>query len=291
MKLIEKKIAPSNKSFSIYRNRTPCLDESWHYHEEYELIFVIKGTGMRFIGDDVQEFKGGELALIGPNLPHLWRNSPEYYNNLGLETDVLVIQFAHSFLGEKFFDVREMTLIKSMLTHSNRGLAFHETRLKKEMKNLITELIEQTAFDSIQTLLSILHKLASTNVRREIASSGYMIKSSDKDSKRINTIYQFVLDNFHREISLSEVANIANLGNSPFCRFFKTRTHRSFLEFLNEVRIGHACKLLIEDVDSIGQIAFKSGYNSQTNFNRQFKKIKKRSPAEFRKMYLNRSSN
>lgn len=287
MKLLEKKIAPSNKSFSIYRNRKPCLDESWHYHQELELIYVLKGKGIRFIGDHVDDFAEGELALVGSNLPHLWKNYPEYYNNLGLETDTIVLQFNTEFLGQQFFDIHEMVLMKKLFTKAQNGINFLDKKLKTEILKELMSLIDLTGFQSVHCLLGILDKLSRCKDVSTFTSSGFSEKLNDKDSKRLDRVYQFVLENFHREITLSEVAEVSYLGVSPFCRFFKKRTHKPFSQFLNEVRIGHACKLLIENKLSISQIAYHCGYNSQTNFNRQFKNIKGVNPKAFQKVYLN----
>ncbi|MEO9476569.1 MAG: AraC family transcriptional regulator [Cyclobacteriaceae bacterium] len=286
MKLIEKKIAPSNKSFTVYRNRTPCLAEEWHYHQEYELIYILEGKGLRFIGDDVREFSGGELALIGPNLPHLWQNSLEYYDNIDLNSDVIVVQFNHNFLGENFFNIHEMAVLKKLLEKSKGGLEFLNHQLKLNVAKQLMQLIELSSFPSVRTLLEILEILALTSEVHPIASTSFQVNPKSNDSVRINKIYQYVLNNYQEHITLEEVADIANLGVSPFCRFFKKATNKSFLEFLNEVRIGHACKLLIEGSQSIGQIVYSCGFNSQTHFNKQFKKIKKRSPVEFRRYFM-----
>lgn len=286
MKLLQKKITPTNKSFSIYRNQKPCLDEDWHYHRELELIFINKGTGLRFIGDHVDEFKEGELVLVGSNLPHLWKNSPEYYNNLGLETDTIILQFLPDFLGDDFFSMNESILLKKLIKRANNGLEFKDEALKQKIYSLLLKLNESSGFQSIIILMDILHRLSVSTEINQFASSGFSDEINEKDSERINKVYQFVLNNFHREIQLSEVAELSFLGISPFCRFFKKRTHKPFSQFLNEVRIGHACKLLIENDLSISQITYSCGFNSQTNFNRQFKKLKRVSPRDYQKMHL-----
>ncbi|WP_281613072.1 AraC family transcriptional regulator [Flammeovirga sp. SubArs3] len=286
MKLLQKKITPTNRSFAIYRNQKPCLDEDWHYHRQLELIYVNKGSGLRFLGDHVGEFQEGELVLVGSNLPHLWKNSPEYYNNLGLETDTLILQFEPEFLGKAFFELNETVLLKKLFEKANNGLEFRDTALKEEIFQLLLKLNKTTGFSGMLILMEILHKLSITDDINQFASSGFSEELNDKDSERINKVYQFVLDNFHREIQLSEVAELSYLGISPFCRFFKKRTHKPFSQFLNEVRIGHACKLLIENELSISQITYSCGFNSQTNFNRQFKKLKNVSPRDYQKMHL-----
>lgn len=286
MKLLQKKITPTNKSFSIYRNEKPCLDEDWHYHKELELIYINKGTGLRFIGDTVEEFKEGELVLVGSKLPHLWKNSPEYYNNLGLKTDNIILQFLPDFLGDSFYGINETILLKKLIQRANNGIEFKDPQLKKKVFELLIKLNDTSGFESILIMMEILHRLSISTDITQFASSGFSKEINEKDSERINKVYQFVLNNFHREIQLSEVAELSFLGISPFCRFFKKRTHKSFSQFLNEVRIGHACKLLIENNLSISQITYSCGFNSQTNFNRQFKKLKNVSPRDYQKTHL-----
>ncbi|AZQ64889.1 AraC family transcriptional regulator [Flammeovirga pectinis] len=289
MRLLEKKLAPTNKSFAIYRNQKPCLDEQWHFHKELELIYVNKGNGLRFIGDHVAEFNEGELVLVGSNLPHLWKNSPEYYNNLGLATDSLILQFDPKFLGDTFLQMHESVSLRKLLSRAKNGIEFRNEKVKKEIFKHLVDLQTSQGFESMQTVLQILHKLSIEEDINIFVSSGFSEDINDKDSKRLDKVYQFVLENFHRDIQLSEVAELSFLGISPFCRFFKKRTHKPFSQFLNEVRVGHACKLLITNELSISQITYSCGFNSQTNFNRQFKKIKNVSPRDYQKIHLNRN--
>ncbi|MDO6738672.1 AraC family transcriptional regulator [Wenyingzhuangia sp. 2_MG-2023] len=286
MKILQKKITPSNKSFSVYKNNKPYLDESWHLHQELELIYIIEGEGTCFIGDNVHEFKAGELSLIGSNMPHLWRNSDEYHKDINLKAEVIVLHFNEDFLGKDFFEKTEMVLIKNLISKASNGIAFLADDVKSFVAQEMSRLLTLTGFKSIACLLGILDALASTKDIKEFASNGYTEKIYVKDSQRLEKVYQFVLENLGREIHLDEVAEIAHLGVSPFCRFFKKRMHKTFSQFLNEVRVGHACKLLIENKLSISEVTYSCGYNSQTNFNRQFKKIKGINPKAFQKMYL-----
>jgi len=275
VKILHKKITPSNKSFSIYKNTKPYLDESWHLHEEIELICIIEGKGTCYIADDIHEFNSGELALIGSNMPHLWRNSEAYQKDSSLKAEVIVVHFNEDFLGKDFFEKHEMILIKKLLHKSGNGIAFLNESLKKNIAEEMTKLIHLKGFKSVQ----------SKDIK-EFASDGFLKKIYTKDSQRLEKVYEYVLKNMGNEITLKQVAEIAHLGISPFCRFFKKRMHKTFFQFLNEVRVGNACKMLIEGRSSILEIAYQCGYNSQTNFNRQFKKIKGVNPKAFQKMYL-----
>ncbi|NJB84021.1 AraC family transcriptional regulator [Wenyingzhuangia aestuarii] len=286
MKILQKKITPSNKSFSVYKNTKPYLDESWHLHQELELIYIIEGTGTCFIGDNVHEFSSGELALIGSNMPHLWRNSEDYHKDITLKAEVIILHFNEDFLGKEFFEKNEMVLMKNLISKANNGIAFLDEKVKAYVASELERLISLTGFKSIQCMLNILDALSCTKDVKEFASNGYTEKVYVKDSQRLEKVYQYVLSNLSREIHLDEVAEIAHLGVSPFCRFFKKRMHKTFSQFLNEVRVGYACKLLIENKLSISEVTYSCGYNSQTNFNRQFKKIKGINPKAYQKMYL-----
>lgn len=288
LKILQKKITPSNKSFSVYKNDKPYLDESWHLHQEFELIYIIEGEGTCFIGDNVHEFGSGELALIGSNMPHLWRNSDAYHKDISLKAEVIVLHFNEDFLGKDFFEITEMVLIKNLLSKASNGIAFLNDEVKGYVAEEMMRLLSLTGYRSIECLLGILYALASAKDIKEFASNGYTEKIYVKDSQRLEKVYQYVLENLSREIHLDEVAAIAHLGVSPFCRFFKKRMHKTFSQFLNEVRVGQACKLLIDNKLSISEVTYSCGYNSQTNFNRQFKKIKGVNPKAFQKMYLNR---
>lgn len=286
MKVLQKKITPSNKSFSIYKNNNPYLDESWHLHQELELIYIVEGYGTCYIGDNIHEFSAGELALIGPNMPHLWKNSNDYKKDPTLKAEIIVIHFNNNFLGESFFERNEMILLKNLLKKSENGVSFLETNLKERIFKKIIQLIDLKGFESILCLLNILNDLSRAKRIKTFVNEGYSKNVYVKDSQRLEKVYEYVLANINNEITLSKVAAIAHLGESPFCRFFKKRMHKTFSQFLNEIRIGNACKLLIEGKYTILEIAYQCGYNSQTNFNRQFLKIKGVNPKTFQKMYL-----
>jgi len=287
LKILHKKITPSNKSFSTYRNSNPYLDESWHLHEELELIYIIEGKGTCFIGDAVHKFNSGELALIGSKMPHLWKNSEEYKKDPSLKAEVIVVHFDKDFLGKAFFEKNEMILIKSLLGKSSNGIAFLDQKLKKHIAEEMTKLIDLKGFSSIECFLKILNDLSLSKDIKEFASHGFSKKIIyTKDSQRLERVYEYVLSNLASDITLEQVAEIAHLGVSPFCRFFKKRMHKTFSQFLNEVRIGRSCKMLIEEKFSILEIAYQCGYNSQTNFNRQFKKIKGMTPKSFQKIKI-----
>lgn len=288
MKLLFKKINqnPLN-SFAARREYFPCLEQVWHFHVEIELILVLKGEGTRFVGDNISPFKQGELALIGENLPHLWANYSNKYQDLAAnEVDVIIIQFDKNFLGDKFFDYPEMLQIRHMLEKAKSGILFSAATLTKVITPL-KALPEQTNFERIITLFSVLHQLSSDTDYQLACNPGYSFNGEQVNQERLNNVYQFLLQNFKEEISLEAVAKQANLSPWAFCRYFKQHTKKTLSQFINELRIGHASNLLISNNLSVSQIGYECGFNSLTNFNRQFKRITNLVPYQYRKQFMN----
>jgi AraC-like DNA-binding protein len=288
MKAILQKVPVSSEtSFAVQEFRSPYFNIPWHFHPECELVLVIEGTGKRFVGDHISHFEPGNLVLLGPNLPHWYRNDAAYYEkNPVLEAASLVIQFNPNFPGDSFFELPEAVNVKKLLKKSVMGV-----EILGETRRIITALMHDisglSGMDRLLHLLSILNIMASSNEIRILSNPG-ATGANMKDSERINKIYEYVMSNFTNPIQLQEISGILNMCPSTFCRYFKNRTRKNFTYFLNEIRIGHACKLLIEGDYSITEICFMSGYNNVAFFNRQFKAIKGKTPKEFRQEYLNR---
>lgn len=286
MKAIFQKVpVPSETSFAVQQFRSPYFDIPWHFHPECELVLVTEGTGKRFVGDHISHFSPGNLVLLGSNLPHWYRSDAAYYDHDPvLQAASLVIQFHPNFPGHSFFELPEATNIKKLLKKSAMGVEIlGDTR--KRIITLMTAISRLEGMERLLHLLSILHIIASSGETRVLSNPGTTAVNI-KDSERINKIYEYVMSNFTRPIQLSEISARLNMCSSTFCRYFKNRTRKNFTYFLNEIRIGHACKLLIEGDYSVTEICFMSGYNNVAFFNRQFKTFKGKTPKEFRKEYL-----
>lgn len=286
MKAILQKVPVSSEtSFAIQTFRSPYFDTPWHFHPECELVLVIQGTGKRFVGDHIGHFEPGDLVLLGPNLPHWYRNDAAYYEkNPALEVRSLVIQFTKNFLGATFLELPETTPIRKLLEKSVMGIEISGTT-RKEITRRIYHIQDLNGMERLLYLISILNTIANSEDINTL-SGREVFDVNTNDTERINNIYEYVMRNFIRPIKLSEIAGIVNMCPSTFCRYFKKRTRKNFTAFLNEIRIGHACKMLIGNDYSITEICFMSGYNNVAFFNRQFKAIKKRTPKEFRQEYM-----
>jgi AraC-like DNA-binding protein len=281
--VVQKSAIPSTKSFVIKDLVAPYFDRRWHFHPEYQIFLVLEGKGTRFIGDSIRTFREGGLVLLGPNLPHLWRSDNEYLDkNSLLQTRGIVVYFQQDFLGGSIYNKEELEIIDQILKRAKQGLEV-KGKTAHHVSQLMVDLLNLTGVESIIQLLRILNILALSDECVEIAHVGYTNPSKEADTDRIGRVYEHIMLNFKGKISLEEVSAIANLSQSSFNRYFKSRTNKSFSDFLSEVRIGHACKLLHEQDLNISQVCYESGFNTLSNFNKQFKELTGKTPLLYKK--------
>jgi AraC-like DNA-binding protein len=281
--LIEKLPLTEDTSFVAREHRTPHFEVPWHQHIELELILFNEGAGLSFIGNHVGEFETDDIFFLGSNLPHTFQKSGDQV------TSAVVVQFREDFWGSDFLALPESKSIRELFKTSLQGLKIRG--LSKELlKPILRSLEKEIGFNRIIQLCTCLQILAE---RREFDRlSTQEVKAQPlRTQERIDLIFQFTMDNFKRPIAISEVAQIAGLSVPAFCAYFKKSTKKKYIDFLNEVRIGFASKLLIDSKESIISICYESGYNTLAHFNKQFVKIKKMTPSRFRKMYLNTEIN
>ena len=285
MKALQKSPISPDRAFECRRVRGPHFDPNWHFHSEFQLFTVMQGTGTRFIGDHVQPFKPGDLVMTGPNLPHLWRSDPEYFEgDSALWTEGVVIYFAEDFFGNRFLQKVEMARIRQLLMRSSRGISFNSAT-SGIVTNMMVDLQDKADFDGIVGLLAILQVLADSEDCALLANPEYSNTLKESDTERMNTVHAYVMKNFRDRITLEEVAALANMTPSSFSRYFKTHANKTFSEFLTGIRIGYSCKLLVEKKLSITQACYESGFNTVSNFNRQFKTYTQSTPLEYRKRF------
>ncbi len=275
----------NNKSFSVTHHKMSSLFKLWHYHPELELVLTVSSRGTRFVGDSIKKFESGDVVLIGRDLPHMWLNDDDYFKeDSDLIAEDYVIHFKEHFLGKEFFSINEMKPIYDLLNRSQYGIKF--LNLNDELREKIRDLISKSDFERIVSLLSILHELARHEDYQLLASIGYINPSHQPTHSKSYKIYEFIFQNFSAQINQDDVARIANMNTAAFSRFFKRTNNKTFSKYLNEVRIGYACKLLLENSKSISSICYESGFNNISNFNRQFKKIKNLSPSNYKKKFI-----
>lgn len=259
----------------------------WHFHPEYELVLVTESTGKRFIGDSIGDFKPGNLAFIGSNVPHLYRNDARYYHPKSkLRARSIVVHFLEASFGNDFLQIPETKKIKNLFQRAERGLDV-VGRTNELISEKMRSLVYTDGFARWLKLLEILHILSESKELKYISTSGMQGKN-EQEIDRMNKIFNFVIKNFKKEIRVSEMAEMIHLSENAFSRYFSQHTRKSFTAFVNEVRLHHASKLLIDNRMSVAEICFDCGFNNISNFNRQFRNLYNVNPLNYKKQYLNK---
>jgi AraC-like DNA-binding protein/quercetin dioxygenase-like cupin family protein len=272
---VQKLPLSKNSSFIADTFITPYFETPWHYHAEYELVLIIKGQGTRFVGNHISGYKEGNLTFIGPDVPHLFRKE-----NVNEEGGSLVIHFREDFLGSTFIQTPEMQKIVQLFRRSMMGLNITGDTAKVVSERMY-HLLDLQGMDRMIMLLSILNFLAQST-EMEMLSSAEVAGQNSRDNDRLNLVFDYVMTHFRSEIKLEEIADIVHMSYSGFCRYFKNRTKKNFTHFVNEVRIGYSCKLLLEKEVSVASACYLAGFNNLANFNEQFKKFLKLTPYQFK---------
>ncbi len=282
---LQKSRIPENKAFIVKELRAPHFDRVWHFHSEYQLFLVLEGRGTRFIGDQMQPFKEFDLVFTGPNLPHLWRNEQPYFEKESLlSTHGIVIYFPEDFLGKGLMEKEEFEEIRQLLQRSRRGLEI-KGNTNLTLREKMIKLTKLKGTQSLIHLLEILDLLAHSPDCLPIAPADYINTNKESEKDRMSQVYEYVMDRFRQKIKLSEVATLANMTESAFSRYFTSRMNKSFSEFLSDVRIGHACKLLHEADLNISEVSYECGFNTLSNFNKQFKERMGVTPLRYKQDY------
>ena len=280
---ILREITPLTQSdcFTIFSRSKREFDFPLHYHDEFELNFIQNAAGAkRVVGDHIEEIENLELVLVGPNLQHAWFT----HKCKGKLIKEITIQFHRDLFDEKFLQRNQLCFIRTLLQRSTRGVLFSKAATKAIMPRLV-ELPQKHGFDSVLELMSILHDLSASRSLRTLSDLSFNIETPSYNSRRIEKIMTFLNNNFSENITLADVAKIAGMAEVSLSRFFKFRTGKTFIDTLNEVRLGHASRMLIDTTNSINEVAYKCGFNNMSNFNRIFKKKKDSTPKEFRQTY------
>lgn len=273
-------------SFSVRRDLVPYVNNRWHYHTEVELIHFKKGEGTQFIGDNIKHFKSGDVVLVGSNLPHYWRFDDAYFEeDSDLKADVRVAHFCENFWGSQFLTLPENASIRTILEKSRRGLQI-TGKTRQRVAELLEELLHTDNTHRIILLMEALSTISDCKQLTPLSSIGFKYEIVENDKDRINAIYEYSLKNFKRAIQLEEIASVANISPNSFCRYFKSKTRKTYSKFLIEIRVGYACKLLIENTMSIKQLCYESGFNNFTSFHKYFKLITTKSPLTYQKEFM-----
>jgi AraC-like DNA-binding protein len=276
----------SLRSFSIRKDIVSYFYNQYHYHPEIELLFIEKGTGTQFVGDSIQRFQDGDLLLIGSDCPHYLRSDNMYFQgDENLQAAALVIHFNPEILGEAFLNLVENRFIQQLLEKSKKGLRISgktKDAIVKQMRAMLTN----SDTNQILELFKLLDFLSQSAELEPLASRIIENNPNDKETARLNQIYNYSAKHFKRKISIEEIAEVANLSSNSFCRYFKNRTRKHFSHFLNEIRVEYACKLIKENQFQVTQVCYEAGFNNFPNFNNAFKKITGKTPLQYSKEFI-----
>jgi AraC-like DNA-binding protein len=278
-----REITPLTQSdcFTLFSRVKKKFDFPLHYHEEYELNLILNAKGAkRIVGDHIDLIDDLELVLIGPNQYHAWFT----HQCESEEITEVTIQFNRDLFDDNLLKKNQLSFIRNMLERSQCGILFSKSTIQR-LKPRILELSQKSGFDSVLELLSILHDLSISRNMQTLSNATFNNEQSNYNSRRIEKAFEYMNANFNREITLAEVSKIASMPEASFSRFIKKRTGITFIDSLNEIRLGHASRLLIDTTQTIAEIAYKCGFNNISHFNRIFKRKKMCTPKEFRENY------
>lgn len=272
-------------SFSVRRDLVPHINNRWHFHAEVELIHFKKGEGTQFIGDRIKRFKSGDVVIVGSNLPHYWRFDGIYFEeNAKVNADVRVAHFTENFWGQSFLDLPENNNLKTVLGKAKRGLQI-TGKSRQVVAQLLEQLVSCNGSKKIILLIEALSSIFECKQLSSLSSIGFKPDLVEAENDRINAIYEYSIKNFKTKIQLKKIAEIANISPNSFCRYFKSRTSKTYSQFLIGLRVGHACKLLIEDNQCIKRLCYESGFHNFTSFYKYFKMITGKSPLTYQKEF------
>ncbi len=264
-----------------------CFTYPWHFHSEYEIIYIKEGYGSRFIGDHVGKYTDGDIILIGSNVPHYMKSADIYISgNSDFRVKGTIIQFEKDFMHYSVSHYPHFLKIKKLLEESRHGIYF-PSGCSSKLVEILERISLETGIDQITSLLQLLNGMSEIDIRQVISSSDY-VNANDAfyDTSRIDKIISYLNKNYIRSVDLEEIASLAAMNKSAFCRFFKNKTGRSFKKYILDMRISHACKLLIIDDMTISQISTECGFDTISHFNKVFKKIAGRTPSQYKKQVL-----
>lgn len=276
---------PIDSHIHYYIEDLPHFIVPWHYHPAIEIMYITRGIGTRFVGDCIEQYEEGDVCMIGPNLPHEWRNDDAYFDKeSGLRATCICLFFKREIFDPNFIRLPEMNNIRDLIERSRRGLKF-TGKSKLEITRFIRSSVNDVGVRKVTNLLTLLELMATSTEYELLASAGFTNSVNSEDFERFNKVYKFLVKNFATSIRLEEVSTLVGLTPTAFCRYFKERTKKTFVEYLNEMRIGYSKKLLLENKMKISTISGEVGFPNLSNFISQFKKVTEMSPSQFQKQF------
>lgn len=272
---------PSDASFAIREHHQPQFTASFHFHHAYEVIFIARSFGKLYAGNKAMNYNEGDIYVFGPGLGHC------FYNDQQLQTPgemahAIALQFSVDFMGKDFLEKPELGVIRHMLQEAREGIRFEAP--PEVIRELFFQFRENRQMANLLLLLHLLDQLSLLPGERLAAHGGH-IYYNKTDAARMEAVFKYIMDNYREQVNLKKAAALAHLNEAAFCRYFKRRTRKTFSEFVNEIRIAHATRLLLTTNDSISDICYACGYSNVSYFNRQFLLQNGQSPRAYREAH------
>jgi AraC-like DNA-binding protein len=278
-------IQPVNgQSFLFRKFDKSAFEAPYHFHPEYELTCILAGTGKRYVGSHMGDFAGGDLVLLGPNLPHCWKLENETGDQAS--ASAIVVQFDGAFLGDDFFNKNELQHIKKLFQKSGCGISFNPRTQTLINQSLLALSKEKNNFRMLIEFLEILQRLASSNEYVLLDQNRTMAERTIAEQERINPVFAYLVENFRQPVSLDVAAGIANMTTNAFCKYFKKITRKTFMETIIEYRLNYAIQQLVQTDKPISDISFESGFGDVSHFYKMFKQKMHLSPLNYRKKFM-----
>jgi AraC-like DNA-binding protein/mannose-6-phosphate isomerase-like protein (cupin superfamily) len=274
----------SGHSFIVRKFGKTAFDAPYHFHEEYELTYILHGRGKRYVGSHMEDFASGDVVLLGANLPHCWKLEADAPG--GEEASAIVIQFNANFLGEDFFNKAELQGIKKLLQKSCSGISFNSGTRNTVNKSMYQLTEEKGNFKILISLLEILQRLSVSTEYNLLDQQRSVAEQSRAEQERINPIFAYLVDNFRGQVSLDQASNIAHMTPNAFCKYFKKITRKTFMETVIEYRLNYATQQLVQTDKPISEISFDSGFGDVSHFYKMFKHKMHQSPLNYRKNFM-----
>lgn len=284
MKIEKTKITSHLNSYiSVVSREESFFQSPFHSHPELELVYIKESYGKRIVGNSVEQFTAGDMVFLGSDIPHVWLNDEIHYKGINtLKAKAIVVYFNKEIFGPVFYELKETQKINSLFNQAARGLSITGKTNELVAKKL-EKLVHKKNFEVIIGLFEILSILSESSEISFINNESYIPANNQIKNDRLSDVFEYVKTNFQQDISLDEISKIANLTPTSFCRMFKSKTKKNFVEYLNEIRVSNACKYLIETDMGMSEIAYECGYKTASNFNKLFKKLTGTTPKEYRK--------
>lgn len=284
--IFHKSTIPGSRIFIARELCENHFDPAWHAHPEYQLFLVLEGTGTRFIGNTIKHFEKGDLTFLGPNVPHLWRNEDFYFDNHTEKCCRGVVIYFHNNSIGSLIDKEEMQPLKNLFIKVHQGMEI-EGNCARIISDLMLEIIDLRGTESFIQFIRILDLLSKCKEYKLLHNDLYFSELKETETDRINIVFNFAVKNFKNKIKLEEVAELLNMTPTSFSRYFIKKTNKTFTNFLTELRINNACKMLSsQENKNIAHICYESGFNTLSNFNKQFKEFMKMTPYEYKSQFF-----